>query len=83
LPVSGWFDIHLAFSASENALAAFDSGRPLRAAKGSTIGLRTLAEKAAQMVTEQGKRLLKWLRVAETRTLRAAFSMCFGDRELN
>jgi hypothetical protein len=39
-------------------LAVFDSGRPLHLAKGSTEGLRYIAEMAAKMVTKHAK----WLR---------------------
>jgi hypothetical protein len=50
---------------------------------GSIGGLRSIAEKAAQVVTKHAKGLNLRLRVVETRTLRAAFLRCFGCREFN
>jgi len=47
-------------------------------ANGSIGGVRTLAEMATQAVTKHAKGLNLWLRLAETRTLRAAFLRCFG-----
>jgi len=45
--------------------------------------LRYIAEKAAEMATKHAKGLNLWLRLVETRTLRAAFPICFGCREFN
>ena len=42
-----------------------------------------IAEKAAQVVTKHAKGLNLRLRFAETRTLRAAFPICFGCREFH
>jgi hypothetical protein len=47
------------------------------------IGLRYIGEMAAEMVTKHAKGLNLWLRLVETRTLRAAFLGCFGCREFN
>jgi len=46
-------------------------------------GLRYIAEKVAQVVTKHAKWSLDRLRLVETCTLRAAFSMWVGDREFN
>ena len=45
-------------------------------------GLRSIAEMAAEVVTKHAKGLNLWLRLVETRTLRAAFLRCFGCREI-
>jgi hypothetical protein len=52
-------------------------------ANGCIGGLRNLAEMAAEMATKHAKGLNLWLRVAETRTLRAAFLRCFGCGEFH
>jgi hypothetical protein len=38
---------------------------------------------AAEMATKHTKGLNLWLRLVETRTLRAAFLRCFGCREFH
>jgi hypothetical protein len=59
------------------------SGIRDRALKWLLKGFDYIDEKVAQVVSKASERLDLWLRVVETRTLRAAFLRCFGCREFN
>ena len=56
---------------------------PNASAKSSIGGLGYIDEKVAQTVSKASEGLNLWLRLVETRTLRAAFSGCFGCGEFN